>query len=137
MKRLRKREIPELFVLSFFIGGAQIAHRFTTTQELVRVSKAATYLVPKLNEPNDEKLAHLQRWSNRISNRLPGSHCLHRAVGLNLLLGFEGIASEVVLGFRKRETIEGHAWLEVHVRGNSHILFSSVDEGFKSKWIPS
>ncbi len=137
MKILKKRDIPELLFLGCFIGGTQIAHRFSTTQKLINFSKAATSLIPKIIEADDEKLAHLERWSNRISNRIPGSHCLHRAVGLNLLLGFEGIASEVVVGFRKRDTIEGHAWLEVTVRGNSHILFSSVDEGFRSTWIPS
>ena len=137
MKTFKKREIPELIFLGCFIGGAQIAHRFTTTQELVKISKALTAFVPKIIEADDENLARLERWSNRISKRIPGSHCLHRAVGLNVLLGFEGIPSNVVVGFRKREKIEGHAWLEIFIHGNSHILFSSVDEGFRSTWIPS
>ncbi len=137
MKNLKKREIPELLFLGCFIGGAQLAHRFATTQELVRISKAATFFVPKIVKTDTDKLARLERWSNRISVRIPGSHCLHRAVGLNLLLGYEGIASEVIVGFRKRETIEGHAWLEVKVQDSVQILFSTVDDGFGSKWIPS
>ncbi len=53
------------------------------------------------------------RAAGRSSKLVPGASCLHRALASRVWLARRGIASEIVVGFRKEGHLEGHAWLEV------------------------
>ena len=137
MKALRKREIFEMLCLASFIGGAQLLHRFSTTQQLVNRAKSLHAFVPKGGRMEEDRLDHFESLSERISSKIPHSHCLHRAVGLHLLLGLKGVSSTVIIGFRQGDSIQAHAWLEVKLPTKTHFLFTSSNEGFDSQWIPS
>ncbi|GEM_PF-3692998 len=137
MKALRKREIFEMLCLGSFIGGAQLLHHFSTTNELVNRAKSIHAFVPKLGRVDEDALDHLESLSEKISSKIPRSHCLHRAIGLHLLLGLKGVSSTVIIGFRRGDSIQAHAWLEVKLPTKSHFLFTSSNEGFDSQWIPS
>jgi hypothetical protein len=51
----------------------------------------------------------------RASRLVPGAHCLHRALALQLWLRRRGFAAELCLAVRcNGKAVEGHAWLEWH-----------------------
>jgi hypothetical protein len=58
-------------------------------------------------------LARAERGAWRASRLVPGAACLHRALAVRLWLAWHGQASQVVVGFRQRGEVQGHAWLEV------------------------
>lgn len=68
------------------------------------------------------------RWSRRI----PGANCLHRATATRVWLGTYRVPSKIVLGFRKNDGLQGHAWLEVPVEGASMLLFVSDEDGYEA-----
>ncbi len=69
--------------------------------------------------------------AGRASKLVPGSACMHRAIATRLWLARRGVDSQIVIGFRKRGAIEGHAWLEV-VMGNGQLedVYRSEADGY-------
>jgi hypothetical protein len=47
------------------------------------------------------------------------------------------VRSEVVIGFRKKTKLEGHAWLEVEADNGRILLFTSDEEGYSRTWSAS
>lgn len=75
-----------------------------------------------------ELLAH------RASRFVPGAQCLQRALAARVWLARRGVASEIVVGFRKRGVLEGHAWLEVKAPGGAIALFKGADDGYRESF---
>lgn len=91
-----------------------------------RVSGVLRWATPfrTRGDTRDRAQALAHTWSGRI----PGCSCLHRAVSTQLWLAAVGVESRVVLGLRKRETIEGHAWLEL--ASPPQTLFDDDEDGY-------
>ncbi len=53
-----------------------------------------------------------RRSAQSLSQWIPGARCLHRALASRIWLARRGIEAEVVVGFQRREQLQGHAWLE-------------------------
>ncbi|MFU8803476.1 MAG: lasso peptide biosynthesis B2 protein [Bradymonadaceae bacterium] len=68
----------------------------------------------------------------RASGVIKGANCLHRAFALRIWLGSQGIPSRIVIGFRKREALEGHAWVEIPLENDEVLtLFRSETDGYR------
>ena len=130
-----KREIPMAILLGGLITTARLLDHFTTTQQLVNIGRRSVASIPKTRQPQETQLRKIELWANRISSIIPGSHCLHRATAAHVLLGLQGLNSKIIIGFRTRKNVEAHAWLEVQDGHKIHLIFSTENEGFKSKWI--
>lgn len=74
--------------------------------------------------PRARALAY--RWSRWV----PGANCLHRALATRLWLAAYRIDASVVVGFRKRDRFEGHAWLEIPLEDAVTLMFVSDDDGY-------
>ena len=70
----------------------------------------------------------------RVSRLIPGVRCLHRALACRVWFARRGVRSEVVVGFRKRGAIEGHAWLEIHAPDGPLLMFHSEEDGYKESF---
>jgi hypothetical protein len=67
----------------------------------------------------------------RASRFIPGANCLHRAFAVRVWLATQGVEAAIVLGFRKREDLEGHAWLEIPTAtGRVLRLFCTDEDGY-------
>src|SRR5690554_3400663 len=75
-----------------------------------------------------ELLAH------RASRVVPGARCMHRALAGRVWLARRGIASKIVVGFRKRGVLEGHAWLEIQAPDGPFELFKGTDDGYRESF---
>lgn len=75
-----------------------------------------------------ELLAH------RASRLVPGARCLHRALAARVWLARRGVDAQVVVGFRKRGAIEGHAWLEIQAPDGPQTLFRGADDGYRESF---
>ena len=117
--------------------GSRVLLAATTTQNFVRITRRATDLIPSFRTADPALLERVKSATYLASKLTPGSHCLHRAASAKCYLAFRGIGSQIVVGFRKRQTIDGHAWLEVDVDDGVAVLFASDDDGFKATWTPS
>lgn len=68
----------------------------------------------------------------RASRLVPGANCLHRAFALRVWFGSQGVESRIVIGFRKRESFEGHAWIEIACDDGSTVtLFCTDADGYR------
>lgn len=72
--------------------------------------------------------------AHRASRFIPGARCMHRALAGRVWLARRGIASEIVVGFRKRGVIEGHAWLEIQASDGPFELFKGDDDGYRESF---
>ncbi|MFP4600464.1 MAG: lasso peptide biosynthesis B2 protein [Persicimonas sp.] len=75
-----------------------------------------------------ELLAH------RASRLVPGARCLHRALACRVWLARRGIDATIVVGFRKRGALEGHAWLEIVTPGGSRTMFKSDGDDYRESF---
>jgi hypothetical protein len=75
-----------------------------------------------------ELLAH------RASRLIPGARCLHRALAGRVWLARRGVDAQIVVGFRKRGAIEGHAWLEVQTPDGPRLLFKGAGDGYRESF---
>ena len=63
----------------------------------------------------------------RIDRFVPGSTCIHRALAGQRMLLRRRVEARVVVGLRKREELEGHAWIEIGADAPKLRLF--VEDG--------
>ena len=106
-------------------------------QQLSLLSNRSARLWPRrrLSEERTAELIEIcRRGAYRASRLVPGAACLHRAVASQVWLALCGIRSEVMIGFRKRARLEGHAWLEIETDGGRVLLFTSDEDGYSRAW---
>lgn len=102
-------------------------------QDLVALSEraGATLRWTSPLRRREDTLARSRHLAYRWSRWVPGANCLHRATATRVWLAAYRMDSRVVLGFRKRESLEGHAWLEVALPEAVTLLFVSDDDGYE------
>jgi hypothetical protein len=100
-------------------------------QDVIQISDATASLLrwsSRLPE-NPDTLARGRALAYRWS-AIPGCSCLHRAVATNVWLSAFGMPTRIMLGLRKREELEGHAWLEVYLGDAATLLFVDDEDGY-------
>jgi hypothetical protein len=105
----------------------------TPIQRLVewsdRIGATLRWISPLRERP--DTLARGRALAYRWSSVVPGANCIDRAVATRVWLSACRLKSRVVLGFRRRDGLEGHAWLEVELDGAATVLFIEDDDGFE------
>src|SRR5690554_7847945 len=102
---------------------ARVLTEFLSIEQLLRLVGEAARIVEgcparsRVGSPSRDAIAEAAALSELLAHRasrlVPGAQCLQRALAGRVWLARRGIASEIVVGFRKRGLLEGHAWLEV------------------------
>jgi hypothetical protein len=130
----RSRRIAENLAMGGLIAasrGVRLAD--VKIQRLVgwseRVGSALRWASP-LPEHHDT-LARGRALAYRWSKFVPGANCVDRAVATRVWLAGFRIDSRIVLGFRRRNGLEGHAWLEVELTDAVTLLFVGDDDGYE------
>jgi hypothetical protein len=102
--------------------------------ELVRTAaRLAGRFQQGAGEDPSEYVGLAKAAARRASRLVPGATCLHRALASRVWLARRGVASEIVVGFRREGALEGHAWLEVFGSGEPISMFeqSGYRESFR------
>lgn len=128
------RRVAENVAMAGLVAGSRGARAANVKiQRLVSwsetVGKSVRWISP-FREHRDT-LARGRYLAYRWSNIVPGSNCVDRAVATRLWLSGFRISSRVVLGFRRRDELEGHAWLEVELADAVTVLFVGDDDGYE------
>lgn len=98
-------------------------------KQLAELSANALRMASPLREHHDT-LARSRALAYRWSKVVPGCSCLHRALSTQVFLGAFRIPSQVSFGIRRREMLEGHAWLEVYIDNMATLLFVEDDDPY-------
>lgn len=127
--------------------GARLAAEFFNIEDLLRLAGKTARLAqrlptrpPGLKYPVDQQdlLEHTAEvaeiLAGRASKLVPGAQCMHRALAGRVWLARRGVQAQIVVGFRKRGAIEGHAWLELETPAGARELFRSADDGYRESF---
>ncbi len=82
----------------------------------------------------DESTDLAELLAHRASRFVPGARCLHRALASRVWLARRGVDAQIVVGFRNRGALEGHAWLEVHTPQHTYTLFRGAGDGYRESF---
>ena len=126
------------------VAIARVLSEFFSIEDLLRlVGQAAKFaqqwpVRSRVLSPSRDAIAEAAAMSELLAHRasrlVPGAQCLQRALAGRVWLARRGIASEIVVGFRKRGLLEGHAWLEVMSPNEMIELFRSADDGYRESF---
>lgn len=84
--------------------------------------------------PPQEIAQHAQLLAARASRLVPGAACLHRALASRVWLARRGVSAQIVVGFRKRAALEGHAWLEISTPDGPIVLFRGPADDYRESF---
>ncbi|MFW5967482.1 MAG: lasso peptide biosynthesis B2 protein [Persicimonas sp.] len=135
MKRLHPvGQVEMLFELS----AARVAVAMFSIERLLVLARRAAERRRRDHLKGDRSV---EQWCNvaellahRASRLVPGAECLHRALACRVWLARRGIDAEIVVGFRKRGAIEGHAWLEVDTPDGPRTMFKGDEDGYRESF---
>ena len=129
------------------VFGARVVAEFFNIEDLMRLAattaefaarfptRPAGLKYPASEEQIVDHAAELAvLLAARASRLIPGAECLHRALAGRVWLARRGVDAQIVVGFRKRGVIQGHAWLEIATPGGSRCLFKSADDGYRESF---
>lgn len=126
------------------VAIARILGELFSIEELLRLVGDAARLAQRFPvcsrraSPPAESVAEATELSELLAHRasrlVPGARCMHRALAGRVWLARRGIAAEIVVGFRKRGVLEGHAWLEVKTPTGFVDLFKGSDDGYRESF---
>ena len=127
------RKIAENLAMGGLIALSRGLSTTLKVQDVVTLSERAGTAL-RWTSPlrqNDDTLIRSRHLAYRWSRFVPGANCLHRATATRVWLAAYRMESRVVLGFRKRNGLEGHAWLEVSLPEAVTLMFVSDDDGYE------
>ncbi len=103
-------------------------------QTVGRWSRRAAQLPVRQQRPAAEWQEIAELLAHRASRLVPGAECLHRALACRVWLARRGVDATIVVGFRKRGAIEGHAWLEIASPDGLHTMFKSEGDDYRESF---
>jgi len=130
----------DMATMTLLVALSRLAEEKLTMVQLVttaeRVGHLARLLWGRRRLPADAPAlsAAASELATAAKALVPGARCLHMATAAHVWLAGHGVPSRVVVGFRKRDGLEGHAWLEVLVDELQIALFREDDDGFREVW---
>lgn len=123
--------------MGILVASARVLTSFMGIKEIVSLCHGAVAKMPGFvmqetsREAVEETVGRGKILASRASRVVPGSACMHRALATRLWLARRGVDSQIVIGFRKRGAIEGHAWLEVVMaNGQLEDVYRSEADGY-------
>ena len=126
------RRACENVAMAGLLATARAAVRRGSVQRIMSISDSlATGLrwVTPCRE-NHDTLARGRALATRWSSWVPGATCLHRALATRVWLAAFRVDSRIVLGFRRHDSLTGHAWLEVDLGDGVAVLFHDDPDGY-------
>lgn len=121
------------------MGGLMVAIRVLLSRQRVQdviglSDQIATPLrwISPLREREDT-LARGRALAYRWSEAIPGCSCLHRAIATRVWLAGYRLETRIVLGLRRKDKLEGHAWLEVFLPDAATLLFIDDEDGYDAE----
>ena len=118
--------------MAALVGTSRVLLERERIRDVLRLAEraAATLRGTSLLPEHPETLARARALAYRWSKIIPGCSCLHRAVSTQVFLGAFRMQTRVVLGVRRTNALEGHAWLEVHLGDAATLLFVDDTDGY-------
>lgn len=123
------------------VAIARVLSEMLSIEDLLRLAGEAARWAERVpapareSEDREERAAALcELLAHRASRLVPGARCMHRALAGRVWLARRGVASEIVVGFRKRGVLEGHAWLEVQSPEGAFDLFKRAQDGYRESF---
>lgn len=133
-ENLGRRVAENVAMAALMTTSKVLLTRLRVADLLVLSGRAATTLRwTSLLRENTDTLARGRALAYRWSRIVPGCSCLHRAASTQVWLGGFHLDSRVVLGIRRRDELEGHAWLEVYLPDAATLLFIEDDDGYPTE----
>lgn len=131
---MRLRGLLEHAEMGAYVLGFRLLSFSRPIGSLVRLASELSDVLPASRSDRSvvETIRIAQGAARRTSKLVPGARCLHRALSSRLWLARRRIASEIVVGFRKGEGLEGHAWLEVETPTGPLAIFEQ--EGYRESF---
>jgi len=126
------------------VAVARVLSELLSIEQLLRLAGEAARLAARFPaqtpwssgnaEASAQAAALGELLAHRASRLVPGARCMHRALAGRVWLARRGVASEIVVGFRKRGVLEGHAWLEIQAPDGPFELFKGADDGYRESF---
>jgi hypothetical protein len=120
------------------LAAARVASEMFSIEQLLKLAGDAARWAGRFGvrdrRPVEEWPEIAELLANRASRLVPGAKCMHRALAGRVWLARRGIAAQIVVGFRKRGTIEGHAWLELQTPEGTQTLFNADEDGYRESF---
>ncbi|WP_168210748.1 lasso peptide biosynthesis B2 protein [Persicimonas caeni] len=120
------------------IAIARLATEVFSIEQLLKLAGEAAQWAerfPSFDRRSPDEWAEIaDLLANRASRLVPGAQCLQRALASRVWLARRGIDAQIVVGFRKRGTLEGHAWLELQLSGGPSTLFKGFEDGYRESF---
>jgi hypothetical protein len=120
------------------IAAARAASEMFSIEQLLKlagdVARWAARVPARGGRSAEEWSEIAQLLAHRASRLVPGAKCMHRALAGRVWLARRGIEAQIVVGFRKRGAIEGHAWLELQTQDGPKTLFKGVEDGYRESF---
>lgn len=118
--------------MAALLAAARVGVQRGSVQRMLTVSERVADIV-RIAGPfaeHEDTLARGRSLAYRWSEVVGGSTCLHRALATRVWLAAFGLESRIVLGFRREESLAGHAWLEVDLGDRATVLFHEEPDGY-------
>lgn len=120
------------------LGLARAASELMSIQKLLQTvgkwARRAQSLPVRRERSVDAWLEIGELLALRASRLVPGAACMHRALACRVWLARRGVDAQIVVGFRKRGAIEGHAWLEVSTPDGPRLLFKADGDDYRESF---
>lgn len=122
------------------VALARVAAECMSIEALLRLAAEGAKWAGRLprratERPAEDEIARLaELLAARASRLVPGAACLHRALASRVWLARRGVQAQIVVGFRKRGVIEGHAWLEVSTPDGPLVLFRGPADDYRESF---
>lgn len=120
------------------LAAARVATEVLSIEKLLKIAGDAARFAarfPPLDSREHGEWAEIANLlAHRASRLVPGAKCLQRAIAGRVWLARRGIDAQIVVGFRKRGAIEGHAWLELQSPDGPNTLFRGAGDGYRESF---
>ena len=108
--------------IAAMLAAAVIALRFASLNDVSKIG---------CDEPNKKNsiidIDALESRIQQVAGWIPSATCLPQSIVARAILGWHGIHADIVIGFRRSECWEGHAWVEAP----NHTLFLNPYDMFR------
>lgn len=121
--------------MAALMAASRVLSSQVRVADLLDISRraASTARWTSVLRENPDTLARGRALAYRWAGVVPGCSCLHRATSTQVWLAAFRIDSRVVLGVRRRNALEGHAWLEVYLEDAATLLFIDDEDGYPTE----
>lgn len=130
-------KLPQSIFAVTLLGAARVTDALygvsATIDTANRIASAARILGAVRHQQPEPAARRVSDTISRVSSLIPTTRCVHRAAAGRVWLACIGVESEIVVGLRRDERWQGHAWLEV-IDGTERIVLFGEEVTFRPVW---